>query len=125
MTTDQPSRQSVTVKVYGIPNCDTVRRARHWLEEHDLGYTFHDYKKHGVDEGRLRHWIAVHGWEALLNRRGTTFRKLLDAEKAGLDAERALALMLAHPAMIKRPVMEHGDAVIIGFDDAAWQAALL
>jgi len=110
-------------RLYGIPNCDTVKKARAWLDERGQAYAFHDYKKAEIDEARLRGWIAEAGWEALLNRAGTTFRKLPDADKAGLDADRAVALMLAQPSMIKRPVVEHGGILLIGFKPEAWTAA--
>lgn len=109
---------SETVTLYGIPNCDTVKKARAWLAEHGVAYAFHDYKKQGVDAGRLTHWVERAGWEKLLNRSGTTFRKLPDADKANLDAARAIALMLANPSAIRRPVVEAGEALLIGFDQA-------
>jgi arsenate reductase (glutaredoxin) len=114
----------MTATVYGIPNCDTVKKARIWLEGHGVGYAFHDYKKAGVDEASLRAWCAQFGWEKVLNRAGTTFRKLPDADRAGLDEDKAVALMLAQPSMIKRPVVERGDIRLIGFDPAAYAAAL-
>ena len=101
--------------LYGIPNCDTVRKARTWLADHGVVHAFHDYRKAGVPEAELRDWVSRLGWEALLNRTGTTFRKLPDADKAGLDGERAIALMLAHPSAIRRPVLVHGDALEVGF----------
>lgn len=102
--------------LYGIPNCDTVKRARAWLAEHEVAYTFHDYKKAGVDEVELRRWADALGWETLLNRQGTTFRKLPDADKAELDSVRAIRLMLANPSTIKRPVIVSGNSLIVGFD---------
>lgn len=87
-------------------------------------YTFHDYKKAGIDEARLRGWIAQVGWEKLLNRAGTTFRKLPEADRVDLDADKAVALMLAQPSMIKRPVLETGDALLVGFKPEAWEAAV-
>jgi Spx/MgsR family transcriptional regulator len=107
----------------GIPNCDTVKKARAWLDGRGAAYTFHDYKKAGIDEARLRGWIATTGWEPLLNRAGTTFRKLPDADKAGLDADKAAALMLAQPSMIKRPVVEHDGGLLIGFKPEIWADA--
>lgn len=104
-----------TVTMFGIPNCDTIKKARKWLEAQGVEYMFHDYKKAGADERALRGWIAEHGWEMLLNRAGTTFRKLPDSEKEGLDGERAIALMLANPSMIRRPVLDLGDRTIVGF----------
>ena len=114
----------MTVSLYGIPNCDTVNKARGWLDGQCIAYAFHDYKKAGVPEDRLRSWVARLGWEALLNRGGTTFRKLPDADKAGLDTERVVALMLAHPSTIRRPVLEQGDTLLVGFKPEAWAASL-
>lgn len=102
------------VVMYGLKNCDTIRKARSWLEAHDVDYQFHDYKSQGVDAAHLEKWMEVVGWETLLNRAGTTFRKLPEDQKTGLDAAKALALMLAQPSMIKRPVLEAG-SVIVGF----------
>lgn len=110
--------------LYGIRNCDTVRKARAWLDARGLAYDFHDYKTAGIDEARLRAWAAELGWEELLNRAGTTFRKLPDADKEGLDADKAIALMLAQPSMIKRPILDLGGRRILGFSEAAWRAAL-
>ena len=101
--------------LYGIPNCDTVKKARVWLSDHGVAYDFHDYKKAGVPEAALRGWVDRLGWETLLNRSGTTFRKLPDADKADLDAEKAIALMLANPSTIKRPVLVQGDTLLAGF----------
>ena len=103
------------VTLFGIPNCDTVKKARVWLGENGVEYLFHDYKKAGIDRARLEGWVAEHGWETILNRAGTTFRALPDADKAGLDADRAVALMLAQPSMIKRPVLDLGDRTLVGF----------
>ena len=105
----------MTAILYGIPNCDTVKKARAWLGSHDVSYRFHDYKKAGVPEDRLRVWVAAVGWLMLLNREGTTFRKLPDAEKRDLDEARAIALMLAHPSAIKRPVIQSSDVLLVGF----------
>lgn len=116
-------RVRVTTTVYGIPNCDTVRKARAWLGEHGIAHAFHDYRKDGVDAGRLAGWIERFGWEKVLNRAGTTCRKLPEEMKAGLDAGRAQALMIAHPAAIKRPIVEHPVGVLIGFDAGEWAAA--
>jgi arsenate reductase len=101
--------------LYGIPNCDTVKKARTWLAEQGVAYDFHDYKKAGVPETALRGWVDRLGWETLLNRAGTTFRKLPDADKADLGAEKAIALMLANPSTIKRPVLVQGDTLLAGF----------
>jgi arsenate reductase len=101
--------------LYGIPNCDTMKKARLWLDAHGVAYRFHDYKKAGIDAATLRAWCGKVGWETLLNRAGTTFRKLADADKADLDAEKAIALMVAQPSMIKRPVLDRGGALTVGF----------
>ena len=110
------------VTLYGIPNCDTVKRARAWLGERGVAYTFHDYKKAGVDPARLAAWIDRLGWETLLNRRGTTFRALPEADRQQLDAAKAARLMIAQPSLIKRPVVEAGGDLLVGFDPAAWAA---
>ena len=112
------------MRLYGIKNCDTVKKARAWLDGRGVAYEFHDYKIAGIDEARLRSWIEEFGWEKVLNRAGTTFRKLPDADKADLDADKAVALMLAQPSMIKRPLLDLGDRRLLGFDAAAWAAAL-
>ena len=114
----------MTIELYGIPNCDTVKKARKWLDAHGLEYTFHDYKKEGANEGKLALWSDAAGWEALLNKRGTTFRKLEDADKADLERDKAIALMLEHPSMIKRPVVDYDGGVLVGFSEEAWAAAL-
>ena len=103
------------VTLYGIPNCDTVKKARVWLDQHGVAFVFHDYKKAGIDRPRLEAWAAEHGWETVLNRAGTTFRALPEADKADLDAGKAVALMLAQPSMIKRPVLDLGDRTLVGF----------
>jgi arsenate reductase len=107
--------------IYGITNCDTMKRARAWLAEAGVAVAFHDYKKQGVDAGLLGAWADRVGWERLLNRAGTTFRKLPDVAKAGIDREAAVALMVAHPSAIKRPVLVHGDVVEVGFDPARYR----
>jgi arsenate reductase len=103
------------IVIYGIKNCDTMKKARAWLDGHDIAYAFHDYKTAGIEKARLEGWIAQLGWEALLNRAGTTFRKLPDAEKEGLTEKKAIALMLAQPSMIKRPVLEKSGKITAGF----------
>jgi arsenate reductase len=113
----------MSMTVYGIPNCDTVKKARVWLDAHEIAYRFHDYRKDGVPEAALRGWVERLGWEALLNRKGTTFRKLPDEARADLDAEKATALMIAHPSAIRRPVVERGDEVYVGFASEQWAAA--
>jgi Spx/MgsR family transcriptional regulator len=105
----------MAVTLYGIKNCDTMKKARAWLDAKGVPYAFHDYKAEGVDRARLETWAASVGWETLLNRAGTTFRKLPDADKAGLDEGRAIALMLDQPSMIKRPVLDLGGRLVVGF----------
>lgn len=112
------------LEFYGIPNCDTVKKARKWLDGQGLPYQFHDYKKEGADPARLAAWADAAGWEALLNRRGTTYRKLDDAQKDGIDRDKAIALMVEHPSMIKRPVVEYAGGVLVGFSEAEWRDAL-
>lgn len=114
----------MTTTLYGIPNCDTVKKARAWLDERGLAYAFHDYKKAGADPARLAAWCKVASWEKLLNRAGTTFRKLPDADKEGLDEARAIALMVANPSCIRRPVVEHPGGLLVGFKPDEWTAAL-
>lgn len=109
--------------LYGIKNCDTIKKARGWLEARGVDYAFHDYKLAGIDEARLRGWCVELGWEKLLNRAGTTFRKLPEAEQSGLDADKAVALMLAQPSMIKRPVLDLGNRRIVGFKPESYEAA--
>ncbi len=105
----------MSIMLYGIKNCDTMKKARAWLDAKGVSYTFHDYKIAGIDRARLEDWARDVGWEALLNRAGTTFRKLPDAEKAGIDERKALALMVEQPSMIKRPVLESGKGLVVGF----------
>ncbi len=104
------------VTIYGIPNCDTMKKARAWLEGHGIAYEFHDYKKVGIDRSQLESWSRKVGWETLLNRAGTTFRSLPDADKQGLDERKAIDLMLAQPSLIKRPVLDLGGGkLLVGF----------
>jgi arsenate reductase len=110
----------VAVTMFGIPNCDTIKKARTWLDAHGVQFAFHDYRKLGVDADALRGWVDELGWEVLLNRAGTTFRALPDADKQGIDAAKAIALMLANPAMIKRPVLDLGDRRMVGFRPEAY-----
>ena len=112
------------IHLYGIPGCDTVKKARAWLEAEGIAHAFHDYKKEGADPAKLERWVAEKEWETLLNRRGTTFRKLPEADKADIDAAKAVRLMQAHPSAIKRPVVEHPGGLLVGFDAAEWLAAL-
>ena len=109
--------------IYGIRNCDTMKKARAWLDRRGVAYDFHDYKIAGIDETRLRGWTRELGWEKLLNRAGATFRKLSDADKEGLDEDKAVALMLAQPSMIRRPVLDLGDRRLLGFSDAVFAEA--
>lgn len=110
--------------LYGIKACDTMKKARTWLDEHGQNYEFHDYKSAGIDHAHLEAWCNEHGWQTVLNRAGTTFRKLDDAAKADLDQARAIELMLAQPSMIKRPVLNLGDRTLIGFKPDLYAAAL-
>ncbi len=114
----------MSVTLYGIPNCDTVKKARTWLDAKGVAYAFHDYRKAGADAAKLAQWVEVAGWEKVLNRAGTTFKKLPDADKADLDAAKAVAVMTANPSCIKRPIVEHPGGLLVGFKEAEWQAAL-
>ncbi|MGM4917751.1 ArsC family reductase [Tardiphaga sp. 813_E8_N1_3] len=105
----------MAITIYGIKNCDTMKKARAWLDSHDVAYSFHDYKAEGIDKARLQRWAKEVGWEMLLNRAGTTFRKLDDAAKEGLNESKAIALMLEQPSMIKRPVLDLGSKLVVGF----------
>ncbi|HQQ63036.1 MAG TPA: ArsC family reductase [Pseudomonadales bacterium] len=109
--------------LYGIKSCDTMKKARAWLDGQGVAYDFHDYKTSGVDRNLLGQWCNEHGWEAILNRHGTTFRKLDDARKRNLDQSAAMALMLAQPSMIKRPVLDLGSRTVVGFNAEAYRAA--
>lgn len=110
--------------LYGIPNCDTVKKARTWLEARGIAYTFHDYKKAGANAAKLAEWCAAAGWDKVLNRAGTTFKKLPDADKADLDRAKAVQVMAANPSCIKRPIVEHPGGLLVGFKEAEWAAAL-
>lgn len=114
----------MTITIYGIKACDTMKKARSWLDDHDRAYVFHDYKTQGIDRARLMKWARQVGWETLLNRAGTTFPKLPDADKQALDEGMAIDLMLAHPSLIKRPVLEAGGAPIVGFKLDVYAARL-
>lgn len=109
--------------LYGIPNCDTVKKARVWLDQRGHRLSFHDYKKVGVDEAALDRWIAAVGWEALLNRAGTTFRKLEEADRADIDSGKARHLMIANPSLIKRPVVEGATELLVGFKPDQYETA--
>jgi Spx/MgsR family transcriptional regulator len=115
---------SKTVTIYGIKNCDTMKKARAWLDKQDVDYAFHDYKSEGIDRDRLERWAAVVGWETLLNRAGTTFRKLPDKDKTSVTEKKAIALMLDQPSMIKRPVLEVRGKVIVGFKPETYEHAV-
>ena len=111
------------VTIYGIKNCDTMKKARAWLDGRGIAYRFHDYKAEGIDAATLSGWAKKVGWETLLNRAGTTFRKLPDADREGLDEDKAIALMLKQPSMIKRPVVETGGKLLVGFRPETYEAA--
>ncbi len=117
--------RSGMIEMYGIPNCDTVKKARKWLDANGAEYTFHDYKKEGADAAKLNSWAEAAGWEVLLNKRGTTFRKLDDADKVDIDQAKAVSLMAANPSMIKRPVIKHDGGILVGFKEDEWSATLL
>lgn len=110
--------------VYGIPNCDTVKKARAYLDQRGVNFAFHDYKKAGVTAGDLERWSKLVGWEKLLNKAGTTFKKLPDSDKADIDEAKAISLMVANPSMIKRPVVEGGKTLLVGFAPAVYDAEL-
>ncbi|ABD24460.1 conserved hypothetical protein [Novosphingobium aromaticivorans DSM 12444] len=114
----------MNVTVYGIPNCDTVKKARAWLDARGIAYTFHDYKKQGADPARIAAWIAKAGLDKVVNKAGTTYRKLDDAQKAALGAETAPMVLAEHASVIKRPVVEHPGGLLVGFKEAEWAAAL-
>ena len=107
--------------VYGIKNCDTIKKARKWLEQHGIEYSFHDVRSNGLDEATLRGWVKAAGWETLLNTRGTTWRKLPEKDKAGMDENKAVQLMLQQPAIIKRPVLKQGKSIHVGFKQADYK----
>lgn len=111
----------MTITIYGIKNCDTMKKARTWLDEHRVGHDFHDYKAKGIDAPTLDSWIGKVGWEVLLNKAGTTFKKLPDDQKDGLDAAKAKALMLEQPSMIKRPVLDVDGKLTVGFKPEIYQ----
>jgi len=115
----------MTTAIYGIKNCDTMKKARAWLDANGVAYVFHDYKVEGIDPARLAHWVEQAGWETVLNRAGTTFRKLPDEARAGLDAAKAMALMIEQPSMIKRPVLEYPGGLLIGFAPERYAHAFL
>ncbi|WP_022682017.1 ArsC family reductase [Sphingobium bisphenolivorans] len=110
--------------MYGIKNCDTIKKARNFLDNSGKAYSFHDYKVSGVDKGKLEEWVMEHGWETILNRSGTTFKALDAGDKAHIDAEKAILLMTANPSMIKRPILDLGDRTIVGFKATTYEEAL-
>lgn len=114
----------MSITVYGIPNCDTVKKARNWLDSHGIAYTFHDYKKQGADPARIAQWIATAGLDKVVNKAGTTYRKLDDAQKIALGGEGAPAILAVHTSVIKRPIVEHPGGVLVGFKQDQWEAAL-
>lgn len=109
------------VTLYGIPNCDTIKKARAWLNDHEVEFEFHDYRKQGLDKKRLQSMVSALGWEAMLNRRGTTWRALPDALKDQIDLESAISVMLDNPAIIKRPILAKDDQLHLGFSAAQYQ----
>lgn len=111
------------VKIYGIKTCDTMKKARDWLDSHGVTYDFHDYKAAGIDRPRLEGWVREMGWETVLNRAGTTFRKVPEANRQNLDAAKAIALMLDQPSMIKRPVLDVDGQLLVGFKPDQYAAA--
>jgi arsenate reductase len=113
-----------TATIYGIKSCDTMKRARDWLAAHGVAYDFHDYKASGIDRAHLEAWAGKVDWEVLLNRSGTTYRALPDEKKLGLDQAKAIALMIEQPSMIKRPVLDLGDRLLVGFRPEAYAEAL-
>ena len=114
----------MTITIHGIKACDTMKKARDWLDQRHVAYAFHDYKAVGIDRAHLERWVGQVGWEVLLNSTGTTFRKLPDADKAPLDHDKAIALMLAQPSIIKRPVLDLGERLLVGFKPDDYAAAL-
>jgi arsenate reductase (glutaredoxin) len=116
--------RGVAITIYGIRNCDTMAKARVWLNKRGIAYAFHDYKTDGIDSARLEAWAKAVGWEVLINRAGTTFRALPEASREGLTHKRAIAMMLGQPSMIKRPVLDLGGKFIVGFKPEIYEAAL-
>ncbi len=112
------------IHMYGIPNCDSIRKARTWLKQQGAAYTFHDYRKDGVEISMLEAVVDVYGWEAVLNRRGTTWRKLSDSDKQDVDGKKAISLMLAQPSMIKRPIVIRGQHILVGFSEDQYRELL-
>jgi arsenate reductase len=120
---NEETTMTISVTIYGIKACDTMKKARTWLDTHGVVYAFHDYKVQGIEPHVLKEWAREVGWEVLLNRAGTTFRKLSDTNKTDLDEGKAIALMLAQPSMIKRPVLKAGEMLLVGFKPETYAAA--
>ena len=112
------------ITMYGIKNCDTIKKARNFLDNERAAYSFHDYKVSGIDKAKLEEWVMEHGWETILNRSGTTFKALDAGDKAHIDADKAILLMMANPSMIKRPILDLGDRTVIGFKATTYEEAL-
>lgn len=112
------------IKLYGIPNCDTMKKARKWLDANNLTYEFHDYKKLGVSEKNLKHWVKQAGWDIVLNKRGTTWRKLDDEIKDNINESSAIQVMIENPSAIKRPVLENGEILLVGFNENEYRVLL-
>ncbi len=112
------------IKIYGTPNCDTMKKARKWLDDNNLEYEFHDYKKQGVPEKNLKQWVNKAGWEVVLNKRGTTWRKLDESIKDNIDERSAINVMLENASAIKRPVLETGNKLLVGFNESEYKALL-
>ena len=112
------------INIYGIPNCDTMKKARKWLESNNLDYEFHDYKKLGVPDKNLKQWVKKAGWDTVLNKRGTTWRKLPDTTKDNIDESSAIQVMMDNPSAIKRPVLESGNMLFIGFKEDEYKLLL-
>lgn len=112
------------ITMYGIKNCDTIKKARNWLDNERVSYSFHDYKVSGVEKARLEEWVMEHGWETILNRSGTTFKALDAGDRAHIDADKAIALMLTNPSMIKRPILDTGKQTVVGFKATVYENAL-
>jgi len=118
-----PIGKSFTLLSTTVKTWDTIKKARTWLDSNGIAFAFHDYKASGIDAATVRRWVDEHGWEVILNRAGTTYRALPDADKQGIDADKAVALMVANPSMIKRPVLDLGDRRLVGFKPDAYAAA--
>ena len=112
------------ITMYGIKNCDSIKKARNWLDNERVSYNFHDYKVSGVDKAKLEDWVMEHGWETILNRSGTTFKALDAGDRAHIDADKAILLMITNPSMIKRPILDTGRETIVGFKATTYENAL-